>query len=123
MSHSKSSAKRPWQYLFLASICGIYIYALVPTDALPGIDPWDKLNHGMAFFVLAGLMEMAWPTASLLRVRLPLLLLYGLLIELSQSLLPWRDGSWPDLLADAVGLLAYGLLRGVLFRRRGPVSP
>lgn len=47
-----------------------------------------------------------------------LLLLYGAALELLQHTLPHRMGSWPDLLADAVGLALYALVSTFFTDRR-----
>ena len=110
--------RRAYQWLFIVALCAIYLLAVTPSDAVPGIQLWDKLNHALAFFVLAALMAKAWPAAPMFRLRLGSLLLYGLLIELSQLLLPYRDASWQDMVANATGLLLYVLVHYTLCRWR-----
>ena len=98
---------RAYQWVFISALCAIYMLAVLPSDSVPGIQLWDKLNHALAFFVLALLMAKAWPSAALSWQQLALLLCYGLFIELSQALLPYRDASWQDMVANACGLLLY----------------
>ena len=110
--------RRAYQRLFIAALCAIYLLAVLPSDSVPGIQLWDKLNHALAFFVLAVLMAKAWPAAAMFKLRLGTLLLYGLAIELSQLLLPYRDASWQDMVANGFGLLLYVLLHYALGRWR-----
>ncbi len=95
---------------FIAALLAIYLLAILPGDSLPGVQLWDKLQHAAAFFLLALLMGRAWPRSSLWRFRLPSLFAYGVMIELSQSMLAYREASLNDLLANASGLLLYVVL-------------
>jgi VanZ family protein len=113
-------ARRIYQWVFIAALCAIYLLAVLPSDSLPGIQLWDKLNHALAFFVLAALLAKAWPAVPMFSLRLGVLLVYGLFIELSQLLLPYRDASWQDMVANATGLLLYALVHYALCRWRHP---
>lgn len=102
---------RPQTWLVLARIAflialglGLWL-ALKPAGEVPGLIPWDKAQHFIAFYVLAGLGAAATP-------RLPLwapalfLALYGAAIEGLQALpAVGRDAEWGDWAAD---LLAVG---------------
>ena len=82
-----------------------------PRDLSTG---WDKSNHALAFAALMLAGRLCWlrrPWALWLA-----LLAYGGLIELLQTQVPGRDGEWPDLLADAVGL-SLGWALDALLRR------
>lgn len=68
---------------------------------------WDKTDHWAGFAALALALRPAWPRLRVLP-SVALLLAWGAAIELIQTRIPGRDGSWGDLLADAVGL-AVGL--------------
>jgi VanZ family protein len=74
---------------------------------------WDKLNHILAFFVLLGLLDNAYPALRWLN-KLFLLLVYGVVIECWQGLLPAREFSLLDVVADGVGLLLYWAIRPLL---------
>ncbi len=97
------------------SLLAITYLALTPQPDPPGLG-WDKANHVAAFLVLALLADLGWPGRVALPRRLILLLAYGLVLELVQSLLPHREGSALDLLADAVGLGFYVAGRALLLR-------
>jgi VanZ family protein len=83
----------------------------------------DKVNHVMAFFMLALLVDLSFP-AWTLRTKVLILLAYGLSIEITQYFLPYRSCSLFDLGADAVGLALYGICQpafgAVPFLRKGP---
>ncbi len=71
---------------------------------------WDKVNHALAFAVLAVLGGCSYPrrTAQVLLG----LLAYGGIIELLQGLTGYRSAEWLDLAADAVGLsFGWALMR------------
>jgi VanZ family protein len=92
--------------------------ALTPQPDAPGLG-WDKLNHAAAFLVLAALADLGWPGRATLPWRLGLLLGYGVLIELVQAVLAYRQGSALDFVADALGVAAYlAVQRGVAMLRR-----
>ena len=76
----------------------------------------DKVNHALAFYVLAFLADYSVP-----KVRFNLgngltILGYGLLIEVIQYFLPYREFSLFDLAADAIGIAVYVLSLPALSR-------
>ena len=73
----------------------------------------DKVNHVLAFFVLALLIDLSFP-AWTFRTKALVLISYGLSIEIVQSYLPYRSCSLFDLGADAVGLALYGICQPAL---------
>ena len=73
----------------------------------------DKVDHVMAFFALALLVDFSFP-AWTFRTKVVVLLAYGLSIEIVQSYLPYRSCSLFDLGADAVGLALYGICQPAL---------
>jgi VanZ family protein len=72
---------------------------------------WDKLNHLFAFFVLLGLLDYAYPTLDLWRRKIVVLIFYAVAIELVQGVLPDREASLLDVLADIIGLAIFLMLR------------
>lgn len=99
-------ARRGWTALLLVLMVVIAWLAFSPRPP-PQVDTgWDKSNHLLAFAVLAFTAELAfWPRPRRRWFTGLGLLAYGALIELVQSQIPQRSGEWPDLLADAVGIL------------------
>ncbi|MFE8070523.1 VanZ family protein [Marinobacteraceae bacterium S3BR75-40.1] len=96
-----------WRVLFYGCAAFILYLATTPLDYPIPSSSWDKLNHAMAFAVLAGLLSLAHRALGPLRQGLALLG-YGLLIEIWQAFLPLRECDLADLAADGVGL-AVGL--------------
>ena len=100
-------------------LVGIAVLAFAPLASDPGTGN-DKLNHLLAFGVLAALADRSFPGpgpgqgwgkwASLLG--------YGLFIEAVQSFLPYREASGWDLLADGAGIGLYVVAARLVARRR-----
>jgi VanZ family protein len=67
----------------------------------------DKWIHGLAFFGLSALAQLAGFKP---RTWLIALLLYGIAIELVQSTIPYRSASIADIGADLTGITLYFLL-------------
>ena len=85
-----------------------------PSGAAASVN--DKVLHAGAFVVMAFLVEAALPSFSFWRVKVAVLLGYGLFIEAVQWQLPYRDFSLLDLLADAAGVLLYWALHIPLWK-------
>lgn len=79
----------------------------------------DKLNHVLAFAVLAGLTDFSFPGSRFGAAKVLALLGFGLLIEVVQYFLPYRESSMLDWLADALGVAAYVLCIPLLRRLPG----
>ena len=73
----------------------------------------DKINHVIAFFLLALLVDLSFPAWSF-RTKVLVLIAYGLSIEVVQAYLPYRSCSLFDLGADAGGLALYGICQPAL---------
>ncbi|WP_156427766.1 hypothetical protein [Thiohalocapsa sp. ML1] len=101
----------------VAAVLAITWLAFTPQPDPPGLG-WDKLNHVVAFLVLAALAQLGWPGRAALPWRVGLLLGYGLGIELVQGLLAYREGSALDFAADVVGIALWLVLARVLGRWR-----
>ena len=70
----------------------------------------DKINHFVAFFVLALLLDFSFPNFNFNRLKIILLITYGFSLEMIQHFLPHRMFSLFDVAADIVGLASYGIL-------------
>lgn len=80
--------------------------AFVPTPDAPSFLPWDKASHFAAFFVLAILAALAFPSTRLLNIALALSVL-GASIEVVQGLpAVHRDLDVMDWLVDTVTVAA-----------------
>lgn len=87
----------------------------VSTGELPRFEHLDKVVHFAAFFVLAWAFYHAFPIP--IWAALVVLTGYGLLIEYIQEMLPYRDSSWGDLLADGLGAATFYLIAWWRFMR------
>lgn len=92
--------------MFLTTMALITDLALQPGYATPAtLLGSDKLEHVAAFFVLAMLARLGWPTVNRLLLG-GLLALYGLGIEYVQSMdFVGRTASSADFVADLVGIM------------------
>lgn len=88
----------------------------VPAAELVG----DKPLHALAFLLLGFLADAGWPELPFDWRKFVPLGLYGLAIEALQSFVPGRFASVGDLIADAAGLLFYGLIAWVIGRWLAP---
>ena len=107
--------------LFGLALLSVMLLALLPTEmlTLPVFKWWDKVQHALAFGVLALLGFAAFPNR-LGRVVMGLVL-YGVAIELAQLAVGWRFGEWQDVMADTVGVvLAWALGHRWLKPRQPP---
>jgi len=89
----------------------IYIQSDYPSpESLPSFEFGDKLYHFAAYAVMGVLFYRAYQTLPLKNNILLLMLLsmistsfYGLSDEIHQSFVPYRDGSFLDVIADVLG--------------------
>ena len=102
--------------LFWAAAAFAFVMAVLPhPPRLPG-DPSDKVLHVTAFATLGLLGAFAYPSASALRLLIPLSL-FGGLIELVQAIPALnRDSDLVDWVADTVAAAAAVLLVRRLWR-------
>ena len=98
--------------MLLIAVASILWLALTPNPPSSQFFDFDKLNHGVAFFVLAGLMEYAFPNLAGWAIKLLPLVAFGLAIEMLQFWIGYRYFEWMDLVADGVGLLLFWIVRG-----------
>ena len=107
--------------VLLVAVVVITDLALQPGLDLPGpMLGSDKLEHAMAFLVLAILARIGWPGLPVWIVAF-FLMAYGLGIEVLQGAQDaGRTASLADLAADGIGVAAgLGLVRLVRGRREG----
>ena len=106
---SRTALTRAARLGTVAVVIVITWFAFTPTVPA-GIDRvWDKFQHVAAFLALTALLDLALPERGP-GFKIALALAYGVLIEAVQSLLPWRDASLRDLLADLVGIAMHFLI-------------
>lgn len=78
-----------------------------PPSGVVAVTVGDKVLHAAAFMALGYLLDGALPSQSFWKIKLPLLLAYGMFIEAVQWQLSYREFSLLDFLADGVGILLY----------------
>ena len=97
-----------------AAVFSLFMASLPQPPQLPGADA-DKIQHIVAFGVLATLGALAYPRVSLLVIGVALSA-FGAAIELIQTIPAIsRDGSFADWVADT---LAAGLILLLVHRTR-----
>jgi VanZ family protein len=92
-----------WRVLLAFTLLAILVLSLMPPSSKLPTTGWDKSNHMLGFGTLGLLGVRGWPGRAW--IVLAALLAYGALIEVLQSLTPYRSAEWADLIADGVGLL------------------
>ncbi len=109
--------RRLLPYAFWAAMLFGFVMALLPQPvALPG-DPSDKVQHIVAFLVLAALASLAYPRARPLKLGLGLSA-YGALIEFAQMIpILNRDAELLDWIADTAAAAVVLMLASLLRRR------
>jgi VanZ family protein len=105
-----------WFGAGVATLALILVLALAPLPTAIPVVEGDKITHFAAFAYLA-----VW-FLGIFQPRLGLavavaLALYGILIELLQSLTPYRSADVYDVLADVIGIGAGWLLASAGLRR------
>ena len=106
-----------YRLAFIIAILGISYLATAPSSGQPSAFLYsDKLNHFIAFFTLAFLIDFSYLKESKV-FKFEFLVGFGLAIEVCQSFLPHREFSWIDLLMDSFAIASYFLLAVILTRR------
>ena len=103
----------------------LFIATSIPVERLPSIGFTDKINHFIAYFILAILVNLTLiyqRKSRLLFERAPIAtivicLLYGALDEVHQMFVPGRFAETLDWVADAIGAAAAVLLIYFLINR------
>ncbi len=108
--------------LFWLALISSYILAVLPQENVPELTPFnDKGNHFLAFSVLTLLLLHAYRVKYL--TAFILMMLYGVLIEVSQLFAVNRHGELLDVLADTlgvvIGMLLYWLIERFYLRDSG----
>jgi VanZ family protein len=120
-----------WLGLWVLALVAVCVVCLVPLDGLPPLpDNSDKVEHLLAYFVLAaGAVQLFGGSRALLVSALGLVAL-GIGIEFAQGMTAYRSADPRDALANSIGVLL-GMAtrltpwRDLLLRieKRLPLSP
>jgi VanZ family protein len=103
-----------FRLLLLAALIVITHLATTPLHYPVIRHIYDKANHLAAFYGLAFLIDFSFPKTKLGVAKVIGLLIYGILIEITQSFIPYRTASLLDLMADGIGIALYWLSVPVL---------
>ena len=90
--------------LFIILIIAITILSLLPPKSVLELGKSDKLNHFLAYAILSLNFGFISSKIRSYFIGIPFLIAYGLLIEFFQGLVPGRDPSFYDALANSVGI-------------------
>jgi VanZ family protein len=100
--------RRPgmWLGLWVLALVAVCAVCLVPLDGLPPLpDNSDKVEHLLAYFVLAaGAVQLFGGSRTLLAAALGLVAL-GIGIEFAQGMTAYRSADPWDALANSIGVL------------------
>lgn len=91
--------------LFVTLLVAVLILSVMPAPDAPKLLSWqDKIEHFVLFAGLTVLGLLAWPgrTGSVAMA----ILVYGVAMELAQSMTAYRVGDYLDWIADALGVAA-----------------
>ncbi len=103
------STKTYSKLFIVAIIATLFLTLSVPTGIIQASLISDKTAHALVFFVLAFLYSHTAGKGYGVK-EASLLIIFGLLIELIQYLLPWRSFSLLDWLADIAGIAGYEII-------------
>lgn len=96
-----------YRWALVVVVLVISYLAVTPLAYPDAVAGPDKLLHAIAFLVVMLLVDFSWPDASVVTVKIASVFAYGVLIEIVQHFLPYRDFSIADMLADAMGIGLY----------------
>ena len=90
--------------VFFAALLFTFYSAVIPPEHALHLVPWDKAEHFIAFYALAGLAAAAFPKRHILVIA-ALLSAFGALIEIVQGLpIVHRDRDFWDWVADTLAI-------------------
>jgi len=102
--------------LLMICLTAISWLALTSEPLPTGLQRWDKLNHWVAFVILAFLADYSFPRVQRNWIKWICLATYGLGLEVIQLLSGFRYFETFDLLANIAGISCYLPLRRLIQR-------
>lgn len=117
--HDAERQRNIWRFLFAAAAVWTAWASLVPVEALPQVNAWDKLVHAINYALLTLLLL---PSQSPPRTTVAgsWVFLYGVAIEFAQAATGYRHGEWQDALANLLGVLVAGTAWRLFVHLRTP---
>ncbi|NDC28732.1 MAG: hypothetical protein EBZ94_05295 [Crocinitomicaceae bacterium] len=92
--------------LFIILIIAITVLSLLPPKSGLELGKSDKINHFLAYAILSLNFGFISSKIRSYFIGIPILIAYGILIEFFQGLVPGRDPSFYDALANSVGVFS-----------------
>jgi VanZ family protein len=108
---------KPWLYATIFVFIGITILSLLPPKSGVEIQSNDKINHFIAYATFAFCGLSAYIGSKIVRVLL-FCVCYGLFMEWMQGLVPGREQSLYDALANALGVAIGWTIFRLLSRKK-----
>ncbi|MFM6934056.1 MAG: VanZ family protein [Flavobacteriales bacterium] len=100
-----------WSYISIGVLVGISVLSLIPPKSGVEIPSNDKINHFIAYSILSVCCLMARFSKRIVPVLL-FCIAYGILMELVQGMVPGREQSILDILANISGVfIGWGVFR------------
>lgn len=96
-----------WRLAFAAALVVVLVLFSVKQPEVATVIINDKVAHAIIFFVLAALAWFAFPRQRMIGRLGIALVAYAAITECMQLFIPWRQGDFADLIADAVGILVF----------------
>jgi VanZ family protein len=101
-ARSRRALASAFKLAFVIATLMVVVLSLLPGNDLPAVGISDKLEHVIAYAILALLGGLAFPEATmLLAVMLSAL---GIAMEICQMVVPGRSAEIADAVADAIGV-------------------
>ena len=95
------------QLFFWGCVALVTTLSLLPPPELPSVDIWDKAAHSIAYGALMLLGGIGYRLRLSLQQIALLLFVFGVAIEIIQYRMPGREFSLQDMLANAIGIVAF----------------
>ncbi|QUM75327.1 VanZ family protein [Moritella sp. 24] len=102
--------------LFMVIVAICLLAFAKPSSDIPSLGN-DKLNHALAFVTLALLFDYSFPNRTI--TLFMTLLGFGIFIELIQGMIPGRDTSHWDIVADLIGITSYLIIQPLRAKTHG----
>jgi VanZ family protein len=107
MTMTTMTIKRAAAFGFWGLILVIGFLSLQPVENLPDVQIWDKLQHLVAYGALAFCGVIAYPSHAVRIIATTIA--YGIAIEFAQGLVPGRQTSFGDGIANSLGAMMAAL--------------
>ncbi|OUV63645.1 MAG: hypothetical protein CBC79_01185 [Gammaproteobacteria bacterium TMED119] len=96
-----------FRFFLLSLLLASLVFSLSPVSAGEPIILNDKVVHFLSYFALMLALDFSCMSGRYLLVKIILILSYSIAIEFAQSFIPSRDMSAYDVLANALGVMAF----------------